>query len=131
MRVSGPTLDAADPIALAEFYERLLGWEIERREGPRPGLPVTDGWALLRSPDGAMKIEVQWEPHYQAPVWPGAEGTKLMMMHLDIGVADVQDGVRWAVAQGARVAEEQPQDGVRVMLDPEGHPFCLFPDGRP
>lgn len=59
MRVSGPTLDAADPIALAEFYERLLGWSIVRREGPRSGQPSTDGWALLRSPAGDMKIEVQ------------------------------------------------------------------------
>ena len=63
MRVSGPTLDAADPIALAEFYERLLGWSIARREGPRPRQPSTDGWALLRSPAGDMKIEVQWDPH--------------------------------------------------------------------
>jgi len=36
--------------------------------------------------------------------------------------------VRWAQAQGARLAEHQPQEHVRVMLDPEGHPFCLFPD---
>ncbi len=130
MRVSGPTLDAGDPMALAEFYGRLLGWEIERFEGPRPGMPSSDGWAVLRAPDGSMKIEVQWEPHYQPPVWPGAEGAQLMMMHLDIGVADIAEGVRWAVAQGARMAEVQPQDGLRVMLDPEGHPFCLFPDRR-
>jgi len=120
MRVSGPTFDAADPIALAEFYERLLGWEIERRESGE--------WAVLRSPDRRMKLEVQREPHYRPPVWPGVDGEQLMMLHLDIGVADLDAGVAWAVAQGARVAEHQPQDGVRVMLDPEGHPFCLFPD---
>ena len=51
-----------------------------------------------------------------------------MMIHLDIGVADLTSAVSWAVAQGARVAEHQPQHDVRVMLDPEGHPFCLFPD---
>lgn len=128
MRVSGPTLDAADPIALAEFYERLLGWPIVRREGPRPGNPATDGWAMLRSPAGDMKIEVQWEPRYRAPVWPGTAGEQLMMMHLDVGVADLDAGMAWALAQGARVACEQPQPEVRVMLDPEGHPFCLFPD---
>ena len=129
MRVSGPTLDADDPIALAEFYERLLGWPIERREGPRRGKPSTDGWAMLRSPAGDMKIEVQWEPHYRPPVWPGVDGEQLMMLHLDIGVADLDAGVEWALAQGATLAERQPQPGVRVMLDPEGHPFCLFPDG--
>ena len=69
MRVSGPTLDAADPIALAEFYERRLGWPIVGREGPRPDQPSTDGWALLRSPAGD-KIEVQWDPHYRLPAWP-------------------------------------------------------------
>ncbi|MDO8362509.1 MAG: VOC family protein [Actinomycetota bacterium] len=128
MRVSGPTLDAADPMALAAFYERLLGWPIVRQEGPRPGNPPTDGWAMLRSPAGDMKIEVQWEPQYRPPVWPGQQGKQLMMMHLDIGVADVASGVEWALAQGARVAEHQPQPDVRVLLDPEGHPFCLFPD---
>lgn len=128
MRVSGPTLDAADPIALAGFYERLLGWSIVRREGPRPGRPATDGWAMLRSPSGDLKMEVQWEPNYRPPVWPGVDGDQLMMMHLDIGVASLDAGVRWAEAQGATRADHQPQDDVRVMLDPEGHPFCLFVD---
>ena len=128
MRVSGPTLDAADPIALAEFYERLLGWPIVRREGPRPGEPSTDGWAMLRSPAGDMKIEVQWDAHYRPPVWPSVAGEQLMMMHLDVGVADLAAAVEWAVEQGAVVAEHQPQADLTVMLDPEGHPFCLFPD---
>lgn len=128
MRVSGPTFDAADPIALAEFYERLLGWPIVRREGPRPGNPSTDGWAMLRAPNGSLKVEVQWDPLYEPPAWPSVAGAQQMMVHLDIGVADLDSGVTWALAQGARTAEHQPQDGVRVMLDPEGHPFCLFPD---
>ena len=128
MRVSGPTLDASDPIALAEFYERLLGWPIVRREGPQPGNPASDGWAMLRSPSGDQKIELQWEPRYRPPVWPSVEGQQLMMMHLDIGVADLDAGVAWAIAQGASLSEHQPQAGVRVMLDPDGHPFCLFAD---
>ena len=128
MRISGPTLDAVDPIALAEFYERFLGWPIVRREGPRPGKPAADGWAMLRSPAGDQKIEVQWEPHYRPPVWPSADGAQTMMMHLDIGVADLDTAVRFALQQDALLAEYQPQKDVRVMLDPEGHPFCLFPD---
>jgi len=128
MRVSGITLDAAEPVALAGFYERLLGWPIVRREGPRPGEPATDGWAMLRSRAGDMKIEVQWEPRYRAPVWPSVDGEQLMMIHLDVGVADLEAGVIWAAEQGATLADHQPQDDVRVMLDPEGHPFCLFTD---
>lgn len=128
MRLSGPTIDSGDPIALAEFYERLLGWPIVRREGPRPGFPPEDGWAMLGAPDGRLKLEVQYEPGYRPPVWPGVDGEQLMMMHLDIGVADLDTAVAWALAQGARLAGHQPQPDVRVMLDPDGHPFCLFRD---
>ncbi|MDP8928040.1 MAG: VOC family protein [Actinomycetota bacterium] len=128
MRLAGPVLDASSPVRLARFYERLLGWPIVRSEGPQPGNPPDDGWALLRSPDGQHKIEFQWEPHYVAPTWPPVEGEQLMMAHLDISVDDLDAGVQWALDAGALLAEHQPQDGVRVMLDPEGHPFCLFPD---
>ena len=31
-----------------------------------------------------------------------------------------------AVALGATVAGFQPQEDVRVCLDPAGHPFCLY-----
>ena len=128
LRFVGPVLDASDPIRLARFYEQLLGWPIARSEGPQPGNPPTDGWALLRSPDGERKIEIQWEPLYVPPKWPPVDGEQLMMIHLDFGVDDLDEAVHWAVATGAMVAEHQPQDDVRVMLDPEGHPFCLFLD---
>ena len=75
-----------------------------------------------------MKIEVQWEPNHRAPTWPSQSGEQTMMMHLDIGVADLESGVLWAIEQGARLADHQPQDGVRVLIDPDGHPFCMFPD---
>jgi len=58
MRISGPTFDSPDPIALAEFYERMLGWAIVRREGPRPGNPPTDGWAM--HVDGVLDL-VDWQ----------------------------------------------------------------------
>lgn len=128
MRFAGPVLDSANPLELAGFYERLLGWPIVRSEGPWPGRPPEDGWAMLRSPDGTQKIEVQWEPHYVRPTWPPQDGEQLMMVHLDFGVRDLEEGVRWALAAGADLADHQPQDDVRVMLDPDGHPFCLFPD---
>lgn len=130
MRVSGPTLDASDPLALADFYVRLLGWPIARSEEPPEGGSPSAGWAMLREPGGRMKLEVQGEPHYRRPTWPGAPGEQLMMMHLDVGVADLAAGLAWAEQQGATLAEHQPQDDVRVMLDPEGHPFCLFYDDR-
>lgn len=125
-RVSGPVLDTADPVRLARFYERLLGWELTRCEGPKPGNPPEDGWAVINPPGGGTKLEFQWEPNYVAPVWPPEGGQQLMMMHIDVAVDDLDSGVAWAIECGARPADHQPQDGVRVMLDPEGHVFCLF-----
>jgi catechol 2,3-dioxygenase-like lactoylglutathione lyase family enzyme len=127
MRIAGPVLNAPDPVRLGEFYERLLGWTVVEREGPRPGRPPSDGWVKLRSPDGDLKIEIQWEEHYRRPVWPSVDGEQQMMMHLDIAVEDLDEGVAWAVECGATVAGHQPQEGVIVMLDPAGHPFCVFP----
>lgn len=126
MQITGPVLDAADPVGLARFCERLLGWTMVECEGPRPGFPAEDGWAKLRSPSADLKLEFQWEQHYEPPAWPPALGQQQMMMHLDIEVDDLEAVVAWAVEVGATVAEHQPQDDVRVMLDPAGHPFCLF-----
>ena len=126
MRITGPVFDAADPLALAAFYQRLLGWTMVEREGPRPGYPPEDGWAKLRSPSGDMKIEFQFEQHYVPPTWPPEPGRQQMMIHLDIEVDHLDAGVAWATDAGARLADHQPQEDVRVMLDPAGHPFCLF-----
>jgi catechol 2,3-dioxygenase-like lactoylglutathione lyase family enzyme len=130
MRVTGPVLDAPDVAALTRFYERLLGWDVKSLEGPRPGYPPGDGWSILRPADGSTKIEIQFEQHYMAPVWPGALNAQGMQIHLDIWVEDVTAGVAWAVACGATEAEHQPEDRdrsrLRIMLDPAGHPFCLW-----
>jgi hypothetical protein len=49
-----------------------------------------------------------------------------MMAHLDIEVDDLDTGGQHAITAGATLAEFQPQDDVRVYLDPAGHPFCLW-----
>jgi catechol 2,3-dioxygenase-like lactoylglutathione lyase family enzyme len=130
MRVTGPVLDAPDVGRLTRFYELLLGWQVVELDGPRPGHTAGDGWSKLRPADGSTKIEIQFEEHYQPPVWPGAPGAPGMQMHLDIWVEDVHAGVAWASSCGATEAEHQPDDRdpnrLRIMLDPAGHPFCLW-----
>ena len=130
MKMSGPVLNAPDVAQLTRFYEQLLGWKVEEIVGPRPGHPPGDGWSRLRPDDRSTKIEIQFEEHHARPVWPGAPDTQGMQMHLDIWVEDVATGVAWAVACGAEQAEHQPsgrdQSRLRVMLDPAGHPFCLW-----
>jgi hypothetical protein len=50
------------------------------------------------------------------------------MMHFDFQDADLEAAVAEAVALGATVADYQPREKVRVLLDPAGHPFCLCLD---
>ena len=50
------------------------------------------------------------------------------MMHFDFQVADLEEAAAEAVRLGATVAEFQPQENARVMLDPAGHPFCMCLD---
>jgi catechol 2,3-dioxygenase-like lactoylglutathione lyase family enzyme len=135
-RLSGPVIGCGDAWELAEFYASLLGGHVVDRSEKVPG-----GWALVRSPDGEHKLEFQREEPFVPPVWPTVAGAQQMGMHLDIAVdglapmsameqrrAQFGEMVEYAVSLGARVAEHQPQpERVVVMLDPAGHPFCLFP----
>jgi hypothetical protein len=87
------------------------------------------GWAILRPPPGEPGLRglaVQWEPGYLPPSWSSAPGEPQMMMHLDIAVDNLDAGVAWALQSGATLPDYQPQEHVRVLLDPAGHPFCLF-----
>jgi catechol 2,3-dioxygenase-like lactoylglutathione lyase family enzyme len=128
MRVSAVSIGAPDPRALAAFYGRLLGWPVVNEEGPRPGAPPEDGWAQLGPPSGesGVTLNFEYEPDYVRPVWPSQAAEQQIMEHIDIFVDDLEAAVAWAVDAGAALAEYQPQTDVRVMLDPVGHPFCLF-----
>ncbi len=116
-QLTATVLDAPDPRKLAQFYSQLLGWPIGRDESD---------WATVRPPNGGPGLSFQLEGAYVRPTWPAGPGDQQMQLHLDIEVDDLDAAVDVAVAAGATVAEFQPQDDVRVCLDPAGHPFCLF-----
>jgi catechol 2,3-dioxygenase-like lactoylglutathione lyase family enzyme len=120
-RLSSVVLGAPDAVVLARFYERLLGWS---------PVDVDEGWVKLAPPDGGTAISVQQEAGYVPPVWPSGPGDPQMQAHLDIGASDLAAAESLAVSLGAVLADFQPQDDVRVYLDPAGHPFCLF-ESRP
>ena len=124
MEITGPTLDAADPAGLARFYSRLLGWPIVAAEGPRPGYPPEDGWAKIRDPSNRLKMEFQWDERYTRPVWPSAAGAQQMMMHLDIAVDDLGEGVAWG-PPGRRGAGAAPATGGRPGAPRPGGPPLL------
>lgn len=120
----GVVLGSPDPVALAHFYRDLFGWPIAAEE------PT---WVTMQLHDAAghpvpANLAFQLEEVYDRPVWPNQPGQQQMQFHLDIGVADVAVAVADALALGAELADFQPQQDVRVMLDPDGHPFCLYLD---
>ncbi|HEX2051832.1 MAG TPA: VOC family protein [Actinomycetota bacterium] len=120
IELSAVVLDCPDAHALADFYVRLLGWEVEWRD---------DDFVLIRPPGArAMGLSFQSEPWYRPPVWPERDGEPHKMTHLDFRVDDLDAAEAHALATGARVAEHQPGESFRVFLDPAGHPFCLFLD---
>lgn len=123
LTVTSVTIGAPDPRALAAFYARLLHVEVGHTDPPRSDEPPEAGWAQVRA---GVTLNFEWEPDYVAPTWPSVAGEQQIMEHLDIEVDDLEAATAWAVGAGATLAEHQPQDDVRVLLDPAGHPFCLF-----
>lgn len=117
MMLSTVVLDAPDATALADFYRRLLGWTVERAE---------PDWVKIIPPAGGVGLSFQTEPGYTRPTWPAQPGDQQMMLHLDIKVEDLDAAEAHALAVGGVLAEYQPQEDVRVFLDPTGHPFCLW-----
>jgi hypothetical protein len=115
----GTVLSARDPVALARFYSALLGIDISRED---------PDWVTIRLPGTSHYLAFAIDEHHAPPTWPSRPGEQTVQLHLDLGVRDVETAVGEAVALGAAVAAHQPQDDVRVLLDPEGHPFCLYAD---
>jgi catechol 2,3-dioxygenase-like lactoylglutathione lyase family enzyme len=109
-------LDADEPRELGRFYHRLLGGELGDDD---------EHWVVLRF-ESMPTLAFAHEPLHRPPVWPARPDEPAMMLHLDFRVDDLVASVAHAVAAGAVEAEWQPQPHVRVMLDPAGHPFCLW-----
>ncbi len=115
--MTAAVLGAPDARGLAAFYQRLLGWQLGANE---------PDWVTLRPPGGGMGLSFQTESEHVPPVWPAGPGDQQMMAHLDIEVDDLAASGAYAIELGAVLADFQPQQDVRVYLDPAGHPFCLW-----
>ncbi|MEO3799168.1 VOC family protein [Nonomuraea sp. B1E8] len=128
LQLTSVTVGTSKPRELARFYARLLEYEVVEEEGPGPDEPEHAAWLLLRPPAGRSgpAVGFEYERSYVRPVWPSEPGAPNATQHLDIKVDDLSAAVEWALACGAVEAAYQPQEDVRVMLDPDGHPFCLY-----
>lgn len=117
LRIAGTVLSTRDPDALASFYQQLLGWERIQNDSD---------WIVISDPDSRHHLAFHIDLEYRAPVWPSTPDEQIMMVHLDIATDDFDRAVEFALQNGASESTHQPQRDVRVMLDPDGHPFCLF-----
>ena len=116
----GVVLEAPDPRELARFYSAVLGWPVHT-EG--------DTWCTLDAGEGVAYLAFQKSEGYRRPTWPTTGEEQQMQLHLDFEVSDVEVATEEAVRLGAVLHDHQPQEEVRVLLDPAGHPFCLYAAG--
>ena len=72
-----------------------------------------------------LTISFQEIADYRPPVWPGSDLPT--QLHLDFFVDSLDEAQQQLEATGAKRAETQPHldNGLVVMLDPAGHPFCI------
>jgi len=132
MIVRTVNLDCSDAHAMARFYGGLLGWE---------PTAVEPDWVLMRHPQGGTGLSFQRTERYARPTWPEEPGQQQKMIHLEVLVTPpgddrsekakqvaLADAVKLALSLGGTLAEPQKRSDLRVVLDPSGHPLCLFLD---
>jgi len=116
-RIDNLILDSVDPEAIAPFWCALLGVEVLDRIG--------DGhFVELGAPEGDLPIIIQRVPEPK---------TTKNRLHPDIEVVDmdVATGEIERLGGSWRDGREHEEYGFRwrVMADPEGNEFCIFPAG--
>lgn len=105
-------LDCANPPRQAEFYARVLGWEVTHSQ---------DEYAMVSGAGTSVGFG-RMEP-YAAPKWPDPDNGK--RFHLDLHVDDLDKAEQQCLDLGATKPDFQPGERWRVLLDPDGQPFCL------
>lgn len=111
------TIDCSDAGRLADFYAELTGGEVTYRDDE-------NGHAQTSVSGGTLNFQAV--NSFKPPQWPGQEHPQ--QFHLDFSVDDVDSDVQRATDLGAFRAIEQPApEQYTIMIDPDGHPFCLSP----
>jgi hypothetical protein len=92
--------------------------------------PKGRDWLNLRLPDGTPLLAFQQVKDLPASTWP--EDPIPQQLHLDVMVGDPEglDAAHKAVlALGGALRfdrSDDPEEPLRVFVDPDGHPFCVF-----
>lgn len=127
IRWVGLTVDCEWAGPMARCYEGFLGFEI-RELGPG------GRWAQLFGPEGGVHLNIQGDTSYKPPTWPEQSGELTKMFHMEVEVDDLEAAIARAIEVGGTEAPWQPPDRnrerLRIILDPAGHPLCLFLRGE-
>ena len=112
------TIDCDDADAMRRFYAEALGGS------DLPGFPQS-----VRV--GDMTLNFRELEGWVRPTWPGGD----MQIHFEIlvEVGDLEAQEARFTSLGAEKSPHQDPDdpGLIVMLDPAGHPFCIFENPDP
>ncbi len=118
-RLQTVCIDCADAHETADFYGRLLGWEPTIRQ---------PNWVLMRDPGGGTGLSFQAERGYRAPRGPSSR-TRRTRCCISTSRSTTSRRRSRTRSRRARVWPITNRvERVRVLLDPAGHPFCLFLD---
>jgi predicted enzyme related to lactoylglutathione lyase len=110
-------LDAANLEDESQFWQRLLGGELNKKERHH-----------ILTVAGSPVIAVQLAPNHAPPQWPDGQPQQI---HLDLAVDDIVTAHQQAIDAGAHLLrqpegmDDASRSGYRVYADPAGHPFCL------
>ncbi|MFZ0666596.1 MAG: VOC family protein [Acidimicrobiales bacterium] len=108
-------IDSADPARLARFYAAAFGWEVTYSD---------DNYAMVEG--NGIKIGFGKVDRFRRAQWPDEACAK--RFHLDLQVDNLDEAAESLCAIGASQPDFQPGAGRwRVLLDPDGQPFCLTP----
>ncbi|MBB5630595.1 VOC family protein [Sphaerisporangium krabiense] len=107
-------IDAADPVALGQWWTKALGWVVVN--------DAEDEYEIRVAPDllpGLIFV-------------PVPEGKQVKnRLHLDFRPKDQKAEVERLLALGARPADVgQGDERWVVLVDPEGNEFCVLSDRR-
>ncbi len=104
-------IDCANPIALARFWQAMIGGEV---------IEETDEWIVLDGDEEGFYIGFQQVPERK---------TGKNRLHLDVDVDDIDRATDEAEQLGARKiggVVDGDEGPFQVMADPEGNEFCLL-----
>ena len=117
--INSVTINCLHPKALSDFYRNFLGWNT---------IVASDDFVSLSVDGFPVRLGFQLNEDYTPPVWPEQSGRQQQMEHLDFKAANREEMLAMrarALLCGAKEADIQFSEDWIVMIDPEGHPFCI------